>query len=93
MWDCSLNTSFPITGGLTCLNGGTCTPSGDCCCPSETAGNRCEITSGTCTATQDVNAFIDDSRMCTGVWTCVNGLKECSNGFMVSFYNFQRQNG
>ena len=42
-----------------------------------------------CTSNQDTNVNIGDSMMCTGVFRCINGRKDCSgslNPYGVSFY-------
>ena len=77
---------YNSTGGQTCQNGGTCTPSGDCCCPTGFSGSTCgtEVAAGSCTESQDTNIYLGGSRMCSGVWTCTGGSKQCGAGYTVS---------
>ena len=79
--------------GVTCQNGGTCTPSGGCCCPDGFSGPTCGTArvAGSCTESQDSNVFLGSSRMCSGIWTCTSGSKQCGPGYMVSrIINYQK---
>ena len=69
------------------MNGGTCNPSGGCCCPDGYSGTTCEIKSsegGSCTSTVIRTQFVGSSRQCTGEYDCVNGTRQCRNLYEVT---------